>query len=209
MPIHRRDDARRPYHHGNLKSALVAAGVDILEEEGTAGLTLRAIAARVGVSHTAPKNHFRSLRSLLTAIAAEGFRRHHAFMRMGLSERSDSEARLRAAIEGYVRFAREHKGLFRLMFSDQHCDFDDAELSEAAAASYAVLSEIAAGLDWDKADEPNAQRRAEIMLWSFVHGYAQLANAGLLAVDPQDRPDHDTALGVTDVMPTFSYRPKG
>lgn len=205
----RRDDARRPYHHGNLKSALVAAGVDILESEGTVALTLRAIAARVGVSHTAPKNHFRSLRGLLTAIAAEGFRRHHAFMREGLSESSDRKDRLRVATEGYVRFAREHKGLFLLMFSSQHCDFEDAELREAAAASFAVLSDIASGLDWDKADEPDGQRRTEIMLWAFVHGYAQLANEGLLGAGGRDGPGHGVALDVTGVMPTFAYRPEG
>lgn len=204
-----RDDARRPYHHGNLKSALVAAGIDILESEGKAGLTLRAIAARVGVSHTAPKNHFGSLRGLLTAIAAEGFRRHHAFMRMGLSERSNREDRLRAAIEGYVRFAREHKGLFLLMFSAQHCDFKDAELREAAAASFAVLSEIAEGLDWDKADELDGQRRTEIMLWSFVHGYAQLANIGMLGAGERDGAAGGAAIDVTAVMPAFAYRPNG
>jgi AcrR family transcriptional regulator len=204
----RRDDARRAYHHGNLKSALVAAGVDILESEGMVALTLRAIAARVGVSHTAPKNHFGSLRGLLTAIAAEGFRRHCAFMRRGLSETSDRKDRLRAAIEGYVRFAREHRGLFLLMFSDQHCDFEDTELREAAAASLAVLSEISAGLDWDKADEPDGQRRTEIMLWSFVHGYAQLANAGLLEVAGKDGGGSGASVDIIGVIPGFDYRPK-
>ena len=60
--------SKKKYHHGNLKPALVTAGMEILEEDGLRALTLRAIAARVGVSHTAPKNHFGSLRGLLTAI---------------------------------------------------------------------------------------------------------------------------------------------
>ena len=61
------------YHHGNLKSALVEAGLVILREKGLAGLSLRAIAERVGVSHTAPKNHFGNLAGLLTAIAGQGY----------------------------------------------------------------------------------------------------------------------------------------
>ncbi len=60
------------------------------------------------------------------------------------------------------------------MFSDEHCDFDSSDLRAAASGSYAVLAGIAAGLDWDKADAPDAQLRAEIMLWSLAHGYAQV-----------------------------------
>ena len=55
--------AVKPYHHGDLKNALVRAGIDLLETRGLPGLSLRAIAAAVGVSHTAPKNHFGSLRA--------------------------------------------------------------------------------------------------------------------------------------------------
>jgi AcrR family transcriptional regulator len=206
MNDHPNGEARRRYHHGNLKAALVAAGVDILETEGLTALSLRAIAARVGVSHTAPKNHFDSLRALLTAIAAEGFQRHAAFMRAGVSSASSREDRLQAACAGYVRFASQHQGLFGLMFSAQHCDFTDPDLRVAAAASYGVLSDIATGLDWDKADQPDGQLRAEIMLWSFVHGYAQLSLAGLIGQSEGDPAHQGRPLDVTSVMPKFTYR---
>jgi AcrR family transcriptional regulator len=201
--------ARRKYHHGDLKNALVLAGIGILESEGLPALSLRAIAGRVGVSHTAPKNHFGSLRGLLTAIAAEGFRRHAAFMRAGVSELSGREDRLRAAMEGYVRFAREHKALFLLMFSAQHCEFSDPDLGSAAAGSYAVLSGIATGLDWDKAGTPGGQRKAEVMLWSLAHGYAQLSNAGLLGPMNSDAPHGGASLDIASIMPAFTYRPEG
>ena len=196
-------DPKRTYHHGNLKTALVTAGIDMLEEQGFAALSLRAIAARVGVSHTAPKNHFGSLRGLLTAIATEGFVRHAAFMRAGLSDASGRKDRLRAAMAGYVRFAMEHKSLFLLMFSAQHCDFSDPELGLAAAGSYAVLADIATGLDWDKASAADGQRRAEMMLWSLVHGYAQLANAGLF--EPARGRAGGQMLDIASIMPDFGY----
>lgn len=193
----------RPYHHGDLRNALVTHGLALLEAEGLGGLSLRAIAARAGVSHAAPKNHFGHLRGLLTAMAAEGFRRHVAFMRAGLPARARRSARLAAAMSGYVRFAQAHPHLFALMFSSAHCDFADPELSAAAAQSYDVLREIAVGLDWDKADAPQAALRAEMMLWSLVHGYAQLALAGLFVADPATgRP----LLSVNEVMPGFGYR---
>jgi len=90
----------RPYHHGDLKHALVQAGIALIEEGGIPALSLRALAARVGVSHTAPRNHFGSLRGLLTAIAAEGFHRHARAMCEGVSDQSDPQARLMAAMTG-------------------------------------------------------------------------------------------------------------
>jgi AcrR family transcriptional regulator len=198
-------EPKRSYHHGNLKEALVLAGVEILEAEGLAQLSLRAIAARVGVSHTAPKNHFGSMRGLLTAIATEGFRRHAAFMRAGLSEASGRKDRLNAAMQGYVRFAREHKQLFLLMFSSEHCDFSDPDLGAASKGSYDVLADIAAGLDWDKAAAPGGQQRTELMLWSLVHGFAQLSNAGLSGPQQAGSPANQPAFDIADIMPDFHY----
>lgn len=173
----------------------------LLEADGLDGLSLRAIAARVGVSHTAPKNHFGSLKGLVTAIGAEGFRLFAAEMRAGVSETSGRRERLNAAMEGYVRFAQQHPALFKIMFSNDYCDYFDEDLREAAQSSYGILRQISEGLDWEHADAPDGQWRTEIMLWSMVHGYATLANEGQLG-DGTDaaRP------GVLDVMPSFSYR---
>jgi AcrR family transcriptional regulator len=198
--------ATRRYHHGDLRNALIVHGLELLEAHGLPGLSLRAIAARAGVSHAAPKNHFGHLRGLHTAIAAEGFRRHKAFMEEGLPPRAGRRARLLAAMSGYVRFAQAHPHLFTLMFSKDHVDFEDPELGAAASASYAVLRGIASGLDWDHADAPDAQLRAEMMLWSLVHGYAQLSLAGLFG---EQAATGGAALPIADVMPHFGYRGGG
>ncbi len=195
---------QRNYHHGDLRNTLIAQGVALLEEAGLAKLSLRAIAARAGVSHAAPKNHFANLRSLLTAMAAEGYRRHVAFMRAGLPKRASRTAKLAAAMHGYVRFAREHPHLFALMFSSDLCDLDDPELQAAGAESYGVLREISAGLDWDKADQPDADFRAETMIWSLVHGFALLSNSGMLSTAPDG--SALPVLSVLDVVPAFKYR---
>jgi AcrR family transcriptional regulator len=192
----------RPYHHGNLKSELIRAGIALIEEHGLPALSLRAIAARAGVSHAAPRNHFRNLRDLLTAIAAEAFRMHAAAMRTGLPPDATREARLAAAMEGYCRFAREHPALFALMFSPRDCDMSDPELLTAGAASYAILSDIARDLAWDKSGLPDAQQRTETMLWSFVHGHAHLAATGLLG-----GPDGQPRYSIADIMPAFGYGP--
>ena len=199
------ENKRKTYHHGDLKAALIDAGLAELEAKGLADLSLRAIAARVGVSHTAPKNHFDGLRGLLTAIAAEGFRRHAAEMRRGADAAPRGKARLRAAANGYVRFALANPALFRLMFSNTLCKGDDPDLRRAAGESYEVLREIARGLDWDKADAPGAPTRTEWMIWSLVHGYAMLLIEGQVRCNPDGSPIFD----MDGLMPDFAYRPEG
>ena len=203
-PVAARPDAaptpRGPYHHGDLRAALVEAGTRMLEEVGLEKLTLRGIAARVGVSHTAPKNHFDGLRGLLSAIAAAGFRRHAAAMTDGLAADAPPAERLRAACEGYVRFAREEPEVFRLMFSSPRLDHGDPGLGDAAQASYAVLASVAAGVEWTPADgsEPTAAQ-TEAMLWSFVHGYANLVVSGAFGAGCE-------AFPVAAVVPRFRVR---
>jgi len=194
---------RKKYHHGDLRAALIDAGLAELEHKGLEALSLRSIAARVGVSHTAPKNHFDGLRGLLTAIATVGFERHAAEMRRGVEHHPPGKARLDAAGNGYVRFALDNPELFKLMFSSTLCDADDPELKRAAWQSYEVLRSVAHGLDWDKADAPGSPWRTEWMLWSMVHGYA------MLLIEGQIRRDDDGAplFSVDELMPGFGFRP--
>lgn len=196
-------DRRKPYHHGDLKPALVEAGLAELEEKGLAALSLRSIAARVGVSHTAPQNHFDGLRGLLTAMAAEGFRRHSQAMRHGVEGHPLGEVRLKAACNGYVKFALDNPELFRLMFSSTLCDADNPELKRAARGSYDVLRTVAHGLDWDKATAPGDPWRTEWMLWSMVHGYAMLLIERQIRRNDDGTPIFDMA----GLMPDFGYRP--
>ena len=186
------------YHHGNLRSALIEEGIALLEEQGPEALSLRTLAARVGVSHTAPRNHFGARQGLLTAIAAEGFRRHAAHMTAGLPPDGSRTDALKAAAAGYVDFARAHPHLYALMFSPTLCDKADPELQAAGQASLAVLRQISTGLDWPGADGPDRQARTEAQLWAFVHGFAALQIAGHLS------PQFD----VVSVMPQFTYDEK-
>ncbi len=193
----------KKYHHGDLKPALIEAGLAVLEEKGLESLSLRSIAARVGVSHTAPKNHFDGLKGLLTAIATRGFQMHAAEMRKGVEDQPPGQSRLDAACNGYVRFALDYPELFKLMFSKSLRDRENPDLQRAAWGSYDVLRDIAHGLDWDKADAPGGPWRTEWMLWSTVHGYAMLLIEGEVNRNEDGTPIFEAA----ELMPAFGYRP--
>ncbi|MCI5074922.1 WHG domain-containing protein [Oricola sp.] len=188
------------YHHGNLKEALVEAGLEILGESGLAGLSLRTCAARVGVSHTAPKNHFGTMSGLLTAIAARGYAQLADRMRRDLADDATRRQIRNAAFRGYVDFARAQPALFELMFSGGRTNRDDPALKEGVMACFEILRAASQDLDWDKADLPDAELRAQIMTWSLVHGFAQLALAGKL-----DKEATKT-LGILDIVPDFGFR---
>src|ERR1700733_5513657 len=110
--------AKRAYHHGDLRAALVAAAVQILEKDGEGALTLREVARRVGVSAAAPYHHFADKHAILAAVGEEGFS-HLADAMEEAQATSGPKTRdtLRAMGVAYVRFAVRHPSHFRVMFS--------------------------------------------------------------------------------------------
>lgn len=148
------------YHHGDLKATLLIAASEILAKQGLAGLSLREVARRAGVSHNAPYRHFPERDSLLAELATEGFRRLGSAM---------AGKRGRGMGEAYVRFALDNPNLFRLMFSGQlHSDSYPA-LRAAGRTTYESLVEAFR-------EQPGVADadKAAAAAWSLVHGLAQL-----------------------------------
>ncbi|MFI5476457.1 TetR/AcrR family transcriptional regulator [Streptomyces cacaoi] len=156
----------RPYHHGDLRRAILAAALDVIATDGPSGLSLRDLARRAGVSHAAPAHHFRDRTGLLTAIAAEG----HGLLATALAEATD----LREAGVRYVRFAREHPAHFQVMFSPELLRADDLELTTARALSAAALTDAIATTAPAPAGDGTDARLARIAVWSLAHGFATL-----------------------------------
>ena len=196
---------RQNYHHGDLRNALVHAGLELLEAKGAEALSLRAIATRAGVSHAAPAYHFGNLRGLLTALAAEGFERFAAAL---ASERAAGEAAPRAQVyaagRAYVRFARAHPALFRLMFSSKRLDPADPTIQSASERAYTQLKEIVAGLGATmKIESPETRAELELIVWSLAHGFAHLA-LDVLSPQPNEAP-----FGEMPDFTRFLARPQG
>ncbi len=170
----------RPYHHGALREALLAAGEAILERDGVGALTLRAAAREAGVSHGAPAHHFSDLAGLLSELAATGYTRFRVALLTQMAAAGPAPAeRLHAMGRGYVRFARDHPGLFLLMFRSEQLDLARPALHEAMEGTYNALAEVAAAVSHspqaDAGTAPALDRLADIAAaWAIAHGLAML-----------------------------------
>src|SRR3982750_2168770 len=112
-----------PYHHGDLRRALIDTALTMVTEEGAWNFTLREVARRAGVSHAAPYNHFEDKAALLAEVAALGFQalRHALEPAAGGHPRSARQA-LAGVAAAYVRFGVEHPAHYRLMFGAELAD---------------------------------------------------------------------------------------
>ena len=103
--------AAKPYHHGDLRRALLDAALTIIERDGPEGLSLRAVAREAGVSPAAPYHHFKDKSDLLGAVAEDGFRRLKVAM-----NKSGAELGAGGAGVAYVRFSHQNPALYRIMY---------------------------------------------------------------------------------------------
>jgi len=189
------------YQHGDLRRALVQAGLKMLAEGGVDGLSLRGAAELAGVSHAAPYRHFRDKEQLVAAVAEEGFRMLTSRMRDEIAARGgDVLSRLRAAAEGYVAFAVAQPATFRTIFGGAVCGEDQPPppgLKEAGEEAYHVLRDlIVEGIERSRlrAEEPD---RLALAAWSMVHGLSMLIIEGQV---PGVRGNAAQRRAVTDVV---------
>jgi AcrR family transcriptional regulator len=167
-----------PYHHGALRDALLKAAERVLERDGLAGLTLRAVAREAGVSHAAPTHHFGDLTGLVSELAAIGFRQFNAAMvAAGAAAGSALMEKALARAKAYVAYAQAHPGMYGLMFRTERLDMSRPSLHEAAEASFAGLAGAIGASRQEQISERALsldQAAAIARAWSLVHGFTML-----------------------------------
>jgi AcrR family transcriptional regulator len=187
--------AKRGYHHGDLRNALVEAAANLAEQSGPQAVTVRAAARAAGVTPTAAYRHFENHRDLLAAAKERAMHRMAATMHeyvRALPETSDPVRRvlsgLAAIARGYIHFATSEPGLFRTAFEQGGSILD----GEALARSDLPFKLLADGMDELVAvGHLSAEYRpmAEITAWSAVHGFSMLIIDGPLREWPQHMRD--------------------
>ena len=184
-----RTDRQKPkaYHHGDLRNALIQAGLELLAEGGARELDLRKVARRVGVSHAAPYRHFADKQALIAAINEEGFRLLAERIQATLREAPDEPLeQLFGLALAYVRFAEAHPWLMREMFSGLSIERETfASLHDASKTVYRLYTDvIRRGQEAGKIIEGEPVALAGV-LWSVLHGLA------MLIIENQMRPYAD------------------
>lgn len=159
---------RKAYHHGELRESLLELAERQLEKDGPAGLSLRKLGRKLGVSPGAPYRHFEDKDGLLAALATLGFKRLREMMLEAQEGSVGSEDRLRRAGVGYISFASKHPELFRLMFGWMPAR-DVPELWQSGDAAFAVLVDTLTACHQEGLLS-QSPLEAGLLAWSAVHG---------------------------------------
>jgi AcrR family transcriptional regulator len=182
----------RPYHHGDLRAALLASAERTLRERGTGALSLRELARETGVSHAAPGRHFKDKQALLNALALNGYDRLAETLTAADDPTLPLESRLSALARAYLSFAINNAELLELMYARKH----DPDASEQMAAA---VDRTVGSLERLFAD---AQKRGEIIEGDPAHITLVAAAAlhGTATFTANDLVDPEAALAGVDEL---------
>ncbi|QBD75471.1 TetR/AcrR family transcriptional regulator [Ktedonosporobacter rubrisoli] len=185
----------KPYHHGDLRNALLQAALELLTEGGAAALDLRKVARKAGVSHAAPYRHFADKQALIAALSEEGFKRLAERIQSALQEAPDSSyAQLLSIARAYVGFAVDNPWLMREMFSGGVINREAyPDLYRASKAVFKFYVEaVRQGQARGEIVEGDPGELAGV-LWSMLHGVS------ILVIEDQMHPYADGPEGLESV----------
>jgi AcrR family transcriptional regulator len=163
---------KQAYHHKDLRNALVDEAIAMLADDGSGSLTLRELARRLGVTHTAPYAHFTDKKALLEVVADAGFARLTERIQAARATTNDPAAAMEAMGLAYIAFARENANWYRLMFTDPEL-MNDPECQMSKEGEHAFEALIEAIAAFHPPADIDIQEFA-VAVWSFVHGVAML-----------------------------------
>jgi AcrR family transcriptional regulator len=179
----------KTYHHGDLKNALIKAGVEILSKEGVGGLSLRKVAQQAGVSHNAPYSHFPDKQSLIAAISTEGFKQLYNQLDAAIVAYPDNPKRqLQEGARAYVEFAIRNSDTFKIMFSgilEKEKDYPAfVEISQKTFHRVVEVVRACQGADILRSTPADVMA---VAIWGQIHGIVSLMLEGQISHTVLDR----------------------
>ena len=170
----------KKYHHGDLKNALIEAGIEILSKDGLPGLSLRKVALKAGVSHAAPYAHFADKQALIAAISTEGHKKIYNKITQVLEQYPDEP--LRQLIEiawAYVQFGLEEPDHFRITFSGAvEKELDYPALVEMTGRNFGLVRQLVIRCQEAGILNPGEPDLVSVGVWGMVHGFVSLLQEG-------------------------------
>jgi AcrR family transcriptional regulator len=189
------DTASRPYHHGDLRRAVIETAMAMLHEAKGWQFTLREVARRAGVSNAAPYKHFPDKAALLSEMALIGFDRLREALTAAKPARPKSlRDQFFTVARAYVRFGTSNPALYRLMFSGDAGKAVDVHLSERALVAFGVIIELLERGQTEGVLRKSDVRGQAAACWAQVHGITMLTIDGLFLPEKLGPNPLDTAL---------------
>ena len=165
----------RPYHHGDLRRALLDAATRILDRDGQGGLSLRAVAREAGVSPAAPYHHFKDKSELMLAIAEEGFDQLSDYIRRTTDIAALPMERVAAIGLAYVQFAKAHPAVYRVMYDcSRDSDAMPDKAHNAEEGAFSLLKRAMIDMGVASPDQETDLELACIAAWCAAHGLAEM-----------------------------------
>lgn len=171
---------RKPYHHGNLREALLEAAIRLIAEAGPTAFTLREVARRAGVSHNAPYRHFHDKDELLAAVGSQGFRELNDAMLEESRQQASALDRLKHAGLAYVAFALRRPEHFTVMFDAPAPKGKHPDSTGAGKEAFETLVQLVKNCQEDDQLPSGNPLEFALLAWTMVHGIAKLATTGRL-----------------------------
>jgi AcrR family transcriptional regulator len=168
------DTRRDTYHHGDLKRALTDAALQLVQERGPKGFTLREVARRAGVSAAAPYRHFADKGQLLAAAAAQGFVQLHETLDATATATTDLSEQVLAMGRAYVRWAVTHPDYYQVMFGSELDKTESPEVLAAGARAFDDLLDTIVRCQESGLLPTGDSRTIAGPIWSLLHGVSML-----------------------------------
>jgi len=173
---------RKNYHHGDLKNALIKAGIEILSKEGVSGLSLRKAARQAGVSHAAPYAHFADKQTLIAAIASDGHSKINERLEAALARYPEDPLRQFVSVAwAYAQFGLESPAHYKITFSgvlqDEHSHPEFVEFSQRNMQVLRIIIEHCREAGILNTSDTDAELQA-VSLWGVIHGLVSLMIQG-------------------------------
>jgi len=179
------------YHHGDLKNALIKAGVKILAKEGVSGLSLRKVAKQAGVSHAAPYSHFADKQALIAAISTEGFKQLYIQIEgIFKARQNEPSALLVETAWAYMEFALHEPDRFKLMFSsvlEKEKDYPD--FVHFSQENFSQIVEVVKICQTAGVLRPGPVELTAVSVWGAAHGLVMLVLEGQISHTVLDQHD--------------------
>jgi AcrR family transcriptional regulator len=174
---------KKTYHHGDLKNALIKAGVDILAKDGVSGLSLRKVASKTGVSHAAPYAHFADKQALIAAISTEGFRQLYERISSVADEYKTKPSRQLVEVGwAYVQFALDDRDRFKVMFSGVlEKEKEYPEFVMESQRNFQLVKMVVEANQASGVLRSGSSDLVALSAWGIIHGFIMLLLEGQIS----------------------------